>query len=256
MDNRRQILDRFGQQAERFERRGSTVANRDHLQWAASFLELDRDMLALDVAGGTGLLARMVAPRVGRVVVLDLTPQMLLQAGAAAAEEDLQNVLLLRGDAGQLPFPNASFDLVMSRYSLHHMPDPARIVAEMARVTKSSGQVAVVDLVAPGDPELARSYNRLEKLRDPSHTRALSRNELQDLVSGAHLRVARSGSRDLEVDLEDWLGLAAARPAAAQEIRALLQRELAGGPPTGMRPMQREALMFTQTAIVLVAVQQ
>lgn len=254
MDNRRQILDRFGQQADRFERRGSTVANRDHLRWAASFLELAPGMLALDVAGGTGLMGRAIAPSVHSVVVIDLTPQMLLQARAAAANEQLENVLPLRGDAGLLPFADGAFHLAMSRYSLHHIPKPATIVAEMARVTRPGGQVAIIDLVAPDAPELARSYNRLEKLRDPSHERALQRHELETMLSALRLRVTRSGSRDIEVDLEDWLGLAVTPPAAAEQIRRLLLEELAGGPPTGMRPLRRDALLFTQTAVTLVAI--
>lgn len=253
MDNRRQILDRFGQQAERFERRGTTVANREQLQWAASFLELAPSMRALDVAGGTGLMARTIAPRIRRVVVLDLTPEMLQQARTGADEDGLANIALVRGDGEHLPFSDGSFEVVMSRYSFHHMPEPSKVLAEMARVAGRSHQVAVIDLISPDDPSLARSYNQMETLRDPSHTRALARRELETLVSRARLRVLRSGTREIETDLEDWLALAAASPAAAEEIRHALRRELQGGPPTGMRPVQRDTLLFTQTALTLVA---
>ena len=57
-DNRQEILNRFGRQADRFERRGSSVANRDWVRWAGSLIDLRPDRTALDVAGGTGLLAR------------------------------------------------------------------------------------------------------------------------------------------------------------------------------------------------------
>lgn len=253
MNNRDEVLDRFGRQADRFERRGASVASRQNLRWAASFLELSPRSLALDVAGGTGLMARTVSPLVKTVIVLDLTPAMLTQGRAAAESEGLRNVRFLRGEAEHLPFPGASFDITMTRFSLHHIPRPQEVVAEMARVTRPAGQVVVIDLVAPDAPELARSYNRLEKLRDPSHTRALSRAELERLMAVDGLKLLRSGSLDTEVELENWLELAATPPVAAEQIRQALHQELHGGPPTGMRPVLREALMYTQTAVTLVA---
>ncbi len=255
-DNRDQVLDRFTRQADRFECRGASVASKQSLLWAASFMELSPGTVALDVAGGTGLMARTVAPQVQTVIVLDLTPAMLAQGRSAAASEGLHNVRFLRGDAEHLPFPDASFDITLSRFSLHHIPRTQEVVAEMARVTRPGGQVVVVDLVAPDSPELVRSYNRLEKLRDPSHTRALSAPELERLMAVPGLKLLRSGSLDTEVELENWLELAATPAAPADEIRQALRQELQGGPPTGMRPLLREALMYTQTAVTLVACRQ
>jgi len=252
-DNREEVLDRFGRQADRFERRGTSVASKQSLLWAASFMELSPRSVALDVAGGTGLLARAVAPQVKTVFVLDLTPAMLAQGRSAADGEGIRNVQFLRGEAEHLPFPEASFDIAMTRFSLHHISRPQEVVAEMARVTRPAGQVVVIDLVAPDAPELARSYNRLEKLRDPSHTRARSRAELERLIADDGLKLLRAGSLDVEVELENWLELAVTPAGAADEIRQALRQELQGGPPTGMRPVMREALMYTQTAVVLVA---
>ena len=253
MGNRKQILDRFGRQAERFERRGATVANKESLRWAVSFMELSRRSVALDVAGGTGLLARAVAPQVKAVFVLDLTPAMLAQGRSAAAAEGMRNIRFLRGEAERLPFADTSFDLAMTRFSLHHIPQPLEVVAEMARVTRQTGQVVVIDLVSPDSPGLARSCNRLERLRDPSHSRALSRSELERLLAKVGLKLLRSGSLEIEVDLENWLELADTPADAAEEIRQALRAELQGGPPTGMRPVMRETLMYTQTAVALVA---
>lgn len=253
MDNRQRILDRFGRQAERFEDPRLSLARREHLRWAVSFLDLHPAAVALDVAGGTGLLGRAVAPRVSAVTVLDLTPAMLAQGRIAADNEGVRNIRFLRGEAEHLPFPDAAFDVAMTRFSLHHIPDPGKVVREMARVTRPAGQVAVIDLIAPDDPELARRYNHFERLRDSSHARALSRAELEALVARACPRLLRSGSLEIEADLEDWLAMAHAPADSADEIRRALQAELGGGAPTGMRPLQRERLMFTQTAVALVA---
>lgn len=253
IDNREKVLARFSRQADRFERRGSTVANRDYVRWAASLIELRPDQVALDVAGGTGLLARVVAPRLKSAIVLDFTPAMLVQGRSAATAESAHNVCFLRGDARQLPFADGSLDIVMTRFSLHHIPDPEDVIAEMKRVVKARGQVAVTDVISEDSPGAAREHNRLERLRDPSHVRALRRGELEDLLTGAGLHIVRSELRYEEIDLEEWLALTEPPAEASREIRRALEQELRGGPATGMRPVMHDRLMFTQLALALLA---
>ena len=251
-DNRQQVVDRFGRQADRFERRGSSVAHREWVRWAASVIELRPERRALDVAGGTGLLARAVAGELHSVVVLDLTPAMLDQGRAAAISEGAANVLFLRGDAKGLPFPEASFDIVMTRFSLHHIPDPHQVIAEMKRVVAPAGQVAVIDLVVSDSAAQAAEHNRLERLRDPSHVLCLDRSGLRSLLTSAGLNIVRSDTREQEVELDDWLALTETAAGPAQQIRHALERELQGGSATGMRPFQRDGrLCFTQTALAL-----
>ncbi len=254
-DNRQQILARFGHQADRFERRGSTVAHKEWVRWAASLMELAPDRTALDVAGGTGLMARAVAGGLKRAIVLDLTPAMLQQGRTAAASEGAENVFFMRGDAKRLPFRDASLKIVMTRFSLHHIPQPEDVVAEMKRVATADGQIAVTDLIVSDDAAAAAEHNRLERLRDPSHVRALARGELERLLTGAGLKLIRSDLRDQEIELDDWLSLTEPPPDAAREIRRTLEDELKGGRPTGMRPRMREGrLLWVQTALALVAV--
>jgi ubiquinone/menaquinone biosynthesis C-methylase UbiE len=253
MDNRQEILHRFGQQADRFERRGSSLANKEYVRWAASLIELRPDRAVLDVAGGTGLLARAVASGVRSVTVLDLTPAMMAQGRSAVAVENITNVHFLRADATQVPFRDASFDIAMTRFSFHHFPEPQTVVREMARVVRPGGQVAVTDLIAHDSPAVAREHNRLERLRDPSHVRAFSSGELERLLTEAGLRILRTDISRREVDLDDWLALAAPPADAAQQIRSALENELRGGLPTGMAPLMRDRLMFTQTAMALLA---
>ena len=250
-DNRQEILTRFGRQADRFERRGSTVANQAYVRWAASLIETHPGFVALDVAGGTGLLARSVAPRVKSVIVLDLTPAMLAQGRSAATTEGARNVGWLRGDAKRLPFPDASFDIVMTRFSFHHIPEPQDVMAEMRRVVAAHGQVAVADILSVDSPAAAHEHNRLERLRDPSHVRALTRSEFERLLTDAGLKLVRSDLREEEIDLDEWLALTEPSAEVTGTIRGALQDELNGGPPTGMRPVLRDRLMFTQFALAL-----
>ncbi len=254
MDNRQQILERFSRQADRFERRGSSVANREWVRWAASLIELQPDRIALDVAGGTGLMGRAVAGGVKDVIVLDLTPAMLEQGRAAAASTGANNVFFMRGDAKHLPFRDASLKIVMTRFSLHHIPGPQEVIAEMKRVATGDGQVAVTDIISSDFPPAAAEHNRLERLRDPSHVRALTRRELEHLLTDAGLSILRSDARDLESELDEWLALTQPPDDAVREIRSALQNELQGGPPTGMRPLVRGGrLLFIQSAVALVA---
>ncbi|MBV9279671.1 MAG: class I SAM-dependent methyltransferase, partial [Chloroflexi bacterium] len=86
----------------------------------------------LDVGCGAGHTALTLAPRVASVVAIDLTDEMLDQGRRLAAERGLGNVRFVRGDAERLDYPDASFDVVTSRYSAHHFPHPARALAEIA----------------------------------------------------------------------------------------------------------------------------
>lgn len=254
MDNRQQILQRFSQQADRFERRGSSVANREWVHWAASLIELNPDQTALDVAGGTGLMGRAVAGGLKNVIVLDLTPAMLEQGRISAASEGAKNVFFTCGDAKHLPFRDASLKIVMTRFSLHHIPEPQEVIAEMKRVATVDGQVAVTDIIASDFPAVAAEHNRLERLRDPSHVRALTRRELEHLLTDAGFTILRDDARDLEAELDEWLALTQPPEDTVREIRSALENELRGGPPTGMRPLMRgDRLLFIQSAVALVA---
>ena len=115
----------------------------------------------------------------------------------------------------------------------------------MRRVSRD--RLAVADLIA--HPEAAETQNRLETLRDPSHTRILSLEELEALVQTDDAEV-----RDVVRPLEPWLLQTDPPPEAAEEIRAALRAELQGGPATGFRPsMQHGELHFVHTTASLIA---
>jgi len=95
----------------------------------------------LDVACGTGVVARTAVERVGDpalVVGVDLNPAMLQVAARVRPDLDWR-----QGDAGALPFDEAAFDAVLCQSALFFFPDPAAAIAEMARVTAIGGVVAI-----------------------------------------------------------------------------------------------------------------
>src|SRR5688572_12620460 len=97
----------------------------------------------LDVACGTGNTALVARARGAAVTGVDLTPELLAFAQQRAAEEGLSDITWKAGDAEALPFPDASFDVVVSSCGLMFAPDQAKVAAEVARVTKPGGRIAI-----------------------------------------------------------------------------------------------------------------
>jgi ubiquinone/menaquinone biosynthesis C-methylase UbiE len=199
--------------------------------WLFERLELSADDLVLDVAAGTGHVARGFAPQVRAVVAVDATAAMLEHGWIEAKRAALRNVVFMQADATALPFVDGSFDVVVSRFALHHFEDPAVPIAEMRRVLRPGGRLAVADLICDPEPAIAEIQNRLERLRDPSHTRMLPLDELAELVGGTDVEF-----RDIERSLEPWLSQSQTGAKEAEEIRVALRADLAGGAPTGFRP--------------------
>jgi SAM-dependent methyltransferase len=138
---------------------GSSPEERDRLQRQSgelrghSELLLDRVGVAegwrvIDLGCGPSGILDLLADRVGpagRVVGLDVDPVNVALAREFAAERGLANVEVMQGDSHRTDFPSASFDLVHARTLLINIPDPAAVVAEMVRLARPGGWVAVLE---------------------------------------------------------------------------------------------------------------
>jgi ubiquinone/menaquinone biosynthesis methyltransferase len=135
-----------------------------------STVRADRDDIVLDVATGTGLVARELRARYGcRVVGLDRSADML----AAAATRD-GHIALIRGRAETLPFPEGSFDHLTFTYLLRYVDDPAGVIRELARVVKPGGRVAALDFGVPRNPALRVLWQIYTRVGLPLIGRAIS----------------------------------------------------------------------------------
>jgi ubiquinone/menaquinone biosynthesis C-methylase UbiE len=195
--------DRFARTAERIAARQDARAVR-LAEEVRYFAEPCGDERALDVGTGAGALAFALAPLVREVVGLDPVPELLELARARA----LPNTEFVEGDGTALPFPDASFDLAGTHRTLHHVAEPERLVAELARVTRPGGRVLVVDQLAPDDPAAAAVLHEFETARDPSHTRLLTDGELRELFAGSGLSLVRERHEDERRELPTYLDLA------------------------------------------------
>src|SRR5579872_1277204 len=105
------------------------------------FAEVSAGQRVLDVACGTGVVAVTAALRGAKVCGLDLTPTLIERANKNARIAGV-DVEFVEGDAEALPYPDASFDVVLSQYGHIFAPRPAVVVNEMLRVLKTGGRIA------------------------------------------------------------------------------------------------------------------
>jgi ubiquinone/menaquinone biosynthesis C-methylase UbiE len=147
---------------------------------------------ALDVATGGGHAALYAARMGWRVTAGDVSAKMLENAGKLLRDAgfDLEALVF---PAEEMPFADATFDLVMVRVAPHHFSSPAKFVAEAARVLKPGGHFLLIDGTVPdNDPETEAWLHKVEKWRDPSHGRFLTRSRWEELVRGSGLKVLSS----------------------------------------------------------------
>jgi|SRR5579884_2751577 len=171
------------------------------------FVQPGGEERALDVGSGLGALALALAPHVREVVAVELREERVERARAIIAR-DVANVEFLVGDAQRLDFARGEFDLAGTLRTLHHVPRPELVVAELARVTRPGGTVLVVDQLAPDDPLEALELDRFERARDPSHTRLLPDVDLRGLFDANRLVLVRAERQREERELERYLDLA------------------------------------------------
>jgi SAM-dependent methyltransferase len=122
---------------------------------------------------------------------------MLDTARKAAAERGLTNISWEQGDVTTLPYTDGAFTIVATRFSFHHFVEPLAVLREMVRVCAAGGRIVVVDSCPSEDKAKAAAFNRLELLRDPSHTRALPLSEMKNLFAAAGLGEPRVSFTEL-----------------------------------------------------------
>jgi ubiquinone/menaquinone biosynthesis C-methylase UbiE len=243
----------FAKQAATFEDPDYSFADRRLIAWIQRNVPAEPRAAVLDVAGGTGHMARAYADTSSVAVVLDLTDEMLATGQRQAQAAGRGNVVFVRGDARCMAFIDDSFDLVVSRFAVHHFERPEEQIGEMVRVCRAGGRVAIIDLVA-ADPALAAAQDRLERMRDPSHVRALPIGDLRTLLEEAGAPVFHKTFHDQRLSVERWLAQASTSPDKAKALRAEIRGELDGGTPTGMLPLLHDGeLHLTHRYAIVVA---
>jgi SAM-dependent methyltransferase len=215
------IRDEFAHQADAFAR-SPTMSLAATLGVVVDLAPADQGARWVEIACGPALIARAMAPRVGSVLGLDLTPAMIEKARSEAAAAGVENVSFEVGDATALDVPDDSFDGAITRFSLHHIPAPVRVLEEMRRVVRPGGWVVVSDFVTDDDGEAAAWQEQIERLRDPSHWALLTPSRIEALGERVGLVPDLQREVPFEIDFDEWLNRGSGGPANAELIARLL----------------------------------
>jgi 2-polyprenyl-3-methyl-5-hydroxy-6-metoxy-1,4-benzoquinol methylase len=208
----------------------------DDLRWVVEQIPLLPSHRVLDVAAGTGLFGRAVAHAVSSVTAVDITPEMIEHGRKRTQADGIRNLDWQLGSAEALPFANESFDVVMSRYAIHHFAEPQAVLNEMSRVCKPGGLVVNVDMVANENPTVGIYQNEVERMIDTTHTAMLSPSEFVRVTTNAGLTMRAYLSREVRVKFDEWQPHVSQDSEAYRSPRSALEAEFAGGRTTGMQP--------------------
>lgn len=249
-DQNARVLDQFSQQAEAY----AALVNKAGASAADPLIEALEPRLTdqvLDVGCGSGQFAVAIAPLVGRVVGADLTPAMLDKARVQQQKAGVANVTWLQADSVALPVADGAFDIVTSRSMLHHAADPAATLAEMRRACAPGGRIAVLDLTpAPGK---APAFDAIEQLRDPSHARTLTVDELRGLGAALGLEELSVRARASDLPLEATLATSFPGPGLLDRVRQLYARDAASGADVfGLKAREQDGQIWVTYPMTLV----
>jgi len=176
----------------------------------------------LDAGCGTGHTALTFAPHVAEVVAVDFTEGMLEQGRQLAATRGITNVAFHLGDVEQLGYATGEFDLVVSRYSAHHWPNPQRALQGFQRILRPGGMFILSDVVSFDSYTLDTFVQSIELLRDTSHVRDHTIRQWQAMFAAAGFASDVPFTWDLFIDFEDWVKRMATPPHFVAALKALM----------------------------------
>jgi ubiquinone/menaquinone biosynthesis C-methylase UbiE len=252
-EQKRTIVDQFTKQASPFAG-AAAITDRWALELLLAATHAGANDTVLDVACGPGIVVCAYAEVVEHATGVDLVPAMIEKARSLQRERGLGNVSWETADVTALPYSDASFSIVTSRYAFHHLERPRDVLFEMKRVCEPGGRVALVDVAASEDSRRAEAFNQMERLRDPSHVRALHLAEMEALFREVGLPDPQITRYELELELESLLKRSFPKEGDADRVRALI-RGAVGNDDMGIRARRTgETVAFAYPIAILVSV--
>ena len=217
---RHMVHDQFSAVAANYARSKVHAQGKD-LTALARIAQLTGQESVLDAGCGPGPVAMKLAPEAGSVTAVDFSETMLQVARTEAAARGLTQIRFQRSDLEAVPFPDASFDRVVSRYSAHHWLTPHAVLQEFRRLVNVSGHLVLCDVMAPEEPVLDTFLNALELLRDPSHVRDHSTSQWQGMLETAGFEPRVAFTWDLRLEFGPWVQRIATSTARIAALKRL-----------------------------------
>lgn len=203
MGNQIEVKKNFGPRATNY-RLSSTHGNPVDLKRMIDRINPSSGAAALDVATGGGHTALALAKCVKGVVAIDITPEMLAEAKIAAREENINNIAFQVEDVHHLNFKDNQFDIVASRFAIHHFSDVKMALKEMCRVLKPGGKLYILDCSVFDGDESEEKMNQIELLRDSSHQFSYSPRLWFQLLEELPLTVLVTDLFQEKYELPQW----------------------------------------------------
>ncbi|MCJ2089341.1 class I SAM-dependent methyltransferase [Methylobacterium sp. E-005] len=214
------VVDQFGAQAAAYVTSAVHAGGAD-LDRIGTLVRALPAARALDLGCGGGHVAFAAAAAGAVVTAYDLSAAMLSAVAAEASRRGLDRIETRHGAAETLPFADASFDAVLTRFSAHHWRDVPAALAEARRVLKPNGLLVACDAIAPEDPLLDTHLQAVELLRDPSHVRDYRLSEWRAMLEAAGFTPGAVLASRPRMEFTSWIARMRTPPTHVAAIRAL-----------------------------------
>jgi ubiquinone/menaquinone biosynthesis C-methylase UbiE len=216
------VDDQFGIQARAYVE-SAVHAGGDDLDALEAAAERERPDRAADLGSGGGHVAYRLARHARSVTAIDLSAAMMEAVRDTARQRGLANIETCVAPAEDLPFEDASFDLLGCRFSAHHWRDFEAALREARRILKPGAPAVFIDVVSPGNAVFDTHLQAVELLRDPSHVRDYTEAEWTAALDRAGFRVRGTQKRRLRMDYRTWVERMRTPDLHRQAIRSLQQ---------------------------------
>lgn len=219
----RAAQEQFARQSTRYGS-GHILADVSDVVEALKQIPLPAHARVLDIACGAGHTGLHLASLGAEVTLSDLAGPMLDRVREAATARGL-TVETRQHAAEELPYADATFDLVTSRVAPHHFSSPPAFIRETARVLKPGGWFLLIDGSVPDDAPVAEEWlHHVEKFRDPSHHRLLSPRAWSTLCEESGLRVQSAVLNEFkQPDLQWYFDTANTSAENREKVLALVK---------------------------------
>lgn len=212
----------FDGQAAQFEK-APIQTDAARLDRLVRFAELPPDSYVFDAGCGPGLVSEALLRAGHRVFGVDLSAEMIARARQRGAP--FGNAADFEQSSVFDPRIHGPFDAAISRFVVHHMPDPALFLWRQAGLLRSGGVLIVCDETTDPYTAPARWHQEIQRGRDRTHTRDLSPGELVDLFAGTGLVDIRFAEEEFVLDFDEWFDRGT--PAMSKDE---VRRRLLAGP--------------------------
>lgn len=209
--------------------------------------------LVLDVGSGPGIVSTSLAKYAKNVTAFDITPSMIKAAKQRSIEHGVTNINFKVGEAENLPFSNNSFDIVVTRLTIHHFKEPELVLKEIKRVIKPEGRLVLADVTSSENPDESELHNALEILRDPSHVRMLPLSELKKQIQSVGLEVIKEEGWIMEREYSEWVKITNA-PERDKPLNVIMSNLAKAEVKTGINLTLKDGeIRFNHTWVLIVA---